>query len=200
MGQNSKRAFRLATACVALAASASGGGVMALDRQKALTQLVFDSWRTEDGLPQSAVHAIHQSRDGFLWAGTEAGLVRFNGVDFKVYDTSNTPGLRNDTIWALAEDRDGTLWIGTYGGGLTRMRDGAFTALTAKEGLPNDSVRALYADRFGALWVGTDHARAMPARQSRSTRIDRMSALRSGSVWQRMQPRWPYAGRSETIA
>lgn len=57
---------------------------------------------------------------------------------------------------ALAEDRDGSLWIGTYGGGLTRMRDGAFTALTAKEGLPSDIVRTLYADRSGALWVGTD--------------------------------------------
>ena len=156
MGQSSKRAFRLATACVALAVSASGGGVLALDRQKALTQLVFDSWQTEDGLSQSAVHAILQSRDGFLWAGTQEGLVRFDGANFRVYDTSNTPGLRNDDICALAEDRDGTLWIGTYGGGVTRMRDGAFTALTAKEGLPSDTVRTLYADRSGALWVGTD--------------------------------------------
>lgn len=156
MGQGPKRALRLATACIALAASAAGGSALALDRQKALTQFVLSSWQMEDGLPQSAVHAILQSRDGFLWAGTEEGLVRFDGAGFRVYDTSNTPGLRNNQIWALAEDRDGTLWVGTYGGGLTRMRAGAFTALTAKEGLPSDIVRTLYSDRSGALWVGTD--------------------------------------------
>jgi len=68
-------------------------------------------WLTEDGLPRSSVHAILQSRDGFLWVGTEEGLVRFDGAGFRVYDTSNTPGPRNDQIWALAEDRGGTLWI-----------------------------------------------------------------------------------------
>jgi ligand-binding sensor domain-containing protein/signal transduction histidine kinase len=151
-----KRALRLATTCVALAAAVPGGSALALDTRKALTQLVLDSWQTEDGLPQSAVHAVVQTRDGFLWVGTEEGLVRFDGAGFTVYDTSNTPGLRNDCIWALAEDRGGTLWIGTYGGGLTRLRDGLFTALTTKEGLPSDIVRTLYGDRSGALWAGTD--------------------------------------------
>ena len=167
MGEARRKSFRLATVCVALAAFVSGGPppasaadaaapASAPGPPKALTQFVLDSWQTEDGLPQSSVHAILQARDGFLWVGTEEGLVRFDGAGFRVYDTSNTPGLRNDHIWAIAEDRGGTLWIGTYGGGLTRMRDGVFTALTSKEGLPSDTVRTLYADRAGALWVGTD--------------------------------------------
>lgn len=171
MGSFQMRALRRTAIGVALALSAlADGGTAASPASgtpraataapaggsKALTQLVLDSWGSDEGLPQTAVHAIVQSRDGFLWAGTEEGLVRFDGVAFKVFDKSNTPELRNNHIWALAEDRDGTIWIGTYGGGLARLRDGVFTAVTTKEGLPNDSVRTLYADRSGAVWAGTD--------------------------------------------
>ncbi|HKQ98926.1 MAG TPA: two-component regulator propeller domain-containing protein [Candidatus Polarisedimenticolia bacterium] len=155
MEQGPRRAIRQTTMAVVVM-SVWSATVLAVDSGKALTQLVLDSWQTEEGLPQSAVHAVLETPDGFLWVGTEEGLVRFDGAGFRVYDTSNTPALRNDHIWALAEDRGGTLWIGTYGGGLTRLRDGIFSALTTKEGLPSDIVRTLHADRAGALWVGTD--------------------------------------------
>lgn len=152
------RALQLIAACAVMAALPTGA--LALDRDKALTQFVLDSWETEDGLPQITVHAIARTRDGFLWIGTQEGLVRYDGAAFRVYDTSNTPGLGHDNIWALLEDRRGTLWIATHGGGLSEMRDGAFRSISEQDGLPGNGVRTLREDRSGALWAGTDEGLA----------------------------------------
>ncbi|HKY31025.1 MAG TPA: two-component regulator propeller domain-containing protein [Candidatus Polarisedimenticolia bacterium] len=150
------RAWRITSAFSVMAAFAPGEAVFALERDRALTQLVLDAWDLEDGLPQISVHAVARTRDGYLWAGTQEGLVRFDGAAFRVHDTSNTPGLGHNSIWALLEDRRGTLWIGTYGGGLAWMRDGEFGTLTMRDGLPGNTIHTLVEDRSGALWVGTD--------------------------------------------
>ena len=96
------------------------GDVPALDPATPLGQYGLDAW--QEGLPQNSVHAVLQSRDGYLWLGTYEGLVRFNGVSFVVFDTRNTPALRCNSVWALHEDRQGTLWAATLGGGVARVR------------------------------------------------------------------------------
>src|SRR3954451_25194483 len=121
-----------------------------------LGSLHQEVWRTEDGLPQNTVPAIVQSRDGYLWAGTELGLVRFDGTHFTVFDKSNTPELKANVILALLQDRRGTLWIGTVGGGLTRFADGKFTTFTTRDGLSNDSISCLLEDASGDIWIGTN--------------------------------------------
>ena len=77
----------------------------ALDPRKSLTQYVHDTWQTEQGLPQNSVTAITQTRDGYLWLGTQEGLVRFDGVRFTVFDTRSTPELGNNFVLCLPEDR-----------------------------------------------------------------------------------------------
>jgi signal transduction histidine kinase/ligand-binding sensor domain-containing protein/DNA-binding NarL/FixJ family response regulator len=113
-------------------------------------------WRTEQGLPQNTVPAIVQSRDGYLWAGTELGLVRFDGAHFTVFDKSNTPELKSNVVDALLAASNGDLWIGTIGGGLTRLSGGEFHTFTTKDGLSSNSVLTLLEDRAGDLWIGTD--------------------------------------------
>ncbi|HLJ90726.1 MAG TPA: two-component regulator propeller domain-containing protein, partial [Candidatus Angelobacter sp.] len=77
-------------------------------------QYVRDTWGVREGLPQSAIAAILQTRDGYLWLSTHEGLVRFNGHQFKVFNETNVPELRSNVIGALLEDRqDGSLWIAT---------------------------------------------------------------------------------------
>src|SRR5687768_7796920 len=83
---------------------------IALDPSKATTQYVHSTWGTDQGLPQNSVNRILQTSDGYLWVGTQAGLARFDGVAFTVFDQTNTPALHDDYISDLAEDTEGTLW------------------------------------------------------------------------------------------
>jgi signal transduction histidine kinase/streptogramin lyase len=134
--------------------------VAALDPTRAVTQYRHQVWNTGEGLPQSSVESMVQTRDGYLWLGTQEGLARFDGVRFTVIDRGNTRALRHNRITALAEDAGGGLLIGTEGGGLTRLAGGVFTTYTTAAGLPNDRVRALLVDEGGVLWAGTDEGLA----------------------------------------
>ncbi len=117
-----------------------------------LSQLVHDRWTQRDGLPHNVVEAMLVDRAGYLWLGTQEGLVRFDGARFKVFDRASTPGLAGDEVYALLEDPAGDLWIGTSTG-LSRKRGDGFEAI-ATGGAPSDPVHAL-ALADGDLWVGT---------------------------------------------
>lgn len=127
-----------------------------LDPGAPLTRYIHQSWQTAQGLPQNSVLSIAQTPDGYLWIGTEEGLVRFDGVRFTVFDKHSTPILQNNQILALLSDRHQNLWIGTNGGGLSRFSNGTFTTYTSHDGLSSDSILCLHEDRAGAIWIGTD--------------------------------------------
>ena len=126
-----------------------------LDPHKPITQYLHTVWRSEDGLPQNSIQALLRTKDGYLWFGTQEGLVRFNGLEFKVFNKSTTEAIKHNDIRALYEDRDGVLWIGTFGGGLVRYRDGQFKNYSVQQGLSNNSITAILQDRSGNLWIGT---------------------------------------------
>jgi signal transduction histidine kinase/ligand-binding sensor domain-containing protein len=132
----------------------SGTG-LALEPSTPLANYGRQAWVMENGLPQNTVQALIQTRDGFIWLGTEVGLVRFDGNEFQVFDRNSTPALPGSDIRCLLETRDGALWIGTSEG-LARWKDGVVTAFTTKEGLPSNGVRALSEDKGGLVWVYTD--------------------------------------------
>jgi signal transduction histidine kinase/ligand-binding sensor domain-containing protein/CheY-like chemotaxis protein len=140
---------------VALAGLLPALHAFGLDPARAVTQHVHDVWETADGLPQNSVTSIVRGRDGYLWFGTQAGLTRFDGVRFTVYDRRSSPSLAHNYVLTLLEDRDGRLWVGTAGGGLSRMEGGRFRHFTRADGLPADEVKSLMQDRQGRLWVGT---------------------------------------------
>ncbi len=114
-------------------------------------------WRIQDGLPEDTVQAIQQSQDGYLWIGTTAGLVRFDGSHFHLYDHATTPALADNSVFCVLAARDGSLWIGTDGGGLAHFKDGVFHAYTEAAGLSNSFVRSLLEDDQGRIWIGTDN-------------------------------------------
>src|SRR5262245_39972118 len=74
------------------------------------------TWETEDGLPENSATAMVQTPDGYLWFGTFNGLVRFDGVPFKVFSPANTPGLPDAGIVGLYCDKQNRLWASTFGG------------------------------------------------------------------------------------
>jgi len=114
-------------------------------------------WRLTDGvgLPSDSVTAIIQTSDGFIWVGTDAGLVRFDGVKFTSVklraSTTNSPV----HITALCEDSDGHLWIGTQQSGLFELAGGQVQHYSTEQGLLDDGVTSLAADSQGAVWIGS---------------------------------------------
>lgn len=119
-----------------------------------LSQYNCRAWKTRDGLPQASVQAVLQTRKGFLWLGTQEGLVRFDGVKFTVFDKKNTAQFRHSDTRALCEGRDGRLWVGTANG-LLSYQDGIFTTHFLDRNPGGDFVSVLFEDAQGALWIGT---------------------------------------------
>ena len=131
----------------------------ALEPSTPLASYGRQAWVMENGLPQNTVQALVQTKDGFVWLGTEVGLVRFDGSAFQVFDRNSTPALPGSDIRCLLETKDGALWIGTSEG-LARWKDGSVTAFTTKDGLPGSSIRALGQDQDGVFRVWTSEAQA----------------------------------------
>jgi ligand-binding sensor domain-containing protein len=149
-----RRAARVLAALVVTGACLAGTPAAALDSRRPFADYAIDLWREGDGLPHNFLYTILQTRDGYLWLGTRRGLARFDGVRFSTYDDRRGQ-LLDPEVRALAEGSDGSLWIGTHGGGISRLRNGAFTTYTTSQGLPADTISALASGPDGAIWIGS---------------------------------------------
>ena len=127
----------------------------ALDPDRAPTQYLVDQWNTRHGLPKNTVQAIAQTPDGFLWVGTEGGLVRFDGVGFVPFAPPEAPTLRRASVYALFVSTDGGLWIGTGDGVVLCYRAGVTRVLRSADPRRVPTViRAFIQDSAGTVWVG----------------------------------------------
>lgn len=113
------------------------------------------TWTIDEGLPVNSINTITQSPDGYLWLGTEAGLARFDGIKFEVFNHENTPAFSNDIISSLQVDRSGALWIGTRGGGVIRYKNGTFKALMGNTLLLGSEVWCIKESLDGSIWIGS---------------------------------------------
>jgi ligand-binding sensor domain-containing protein len=120
----------------------------ALDPSKHLSQYAHTAWRIQDGDFAGAPNAITQTADGYLWIGTIAGLVRFDGVRFVPWIAPDGKALLSSDIYSLLGATDGSLWIGS-GHGLSRWTDGALTNFKESAG----RVNAILEDKSGAIWM-----------------------------------------------
>ncbi len=153
--------MRLGLRVLLAAALVLGDGLTgwALEPTTPLANYGRQSWGMENGLPQNTVQALVQTRNGFVWLGTELGLVRFDGNGFQVFDHNSTPSLPSGDIRCLLETRDGALWIGTSEG-LARWKDGVVTAFSTKDGLPGNTIERILETGDGELWINTDQGLA----------------------------------------
>ncbi len=141
------KAIRLCLCLILPAASCA-----ALDPHQGLRHYGYQSWQTDSGLPQNTVHAVLQTSDGYLWIGTEAGLVRFDSTEFEVFTHKSTPQLGSDLIYSLMEDRSGALWIGTSSG-VTRYRNHSFEPFLQSGPVPRSAIWSMHEDRGGKIWM-----------------------------------------------
>src|SRR5205809_7305383 len=100
---------RCASLALLLSLLALSQPVYALDPSRTLTQYVHRIWQVQQGLPEASIYAIVQTRDGYLWLGTQTGLVKFDGVRFTAIDEIDGVPLKDVWITRLALDRSDKL-------------------------------------------------------------------------------------------
>lgn len=110
------------------------------------------AWKGPVGSGESTIRVIHQDPQGTMWFGTEDGLVRFDGKEWRAFTKKD--GLPTDDIRAIITRRDGTLWVAGYGG-MARLEKGRVHSWTDKDGLASNTIRTLYEDADAVLWIGT---------------------------------------------
>lgn len=144
--------FRVILAALALTVPS-----LALDATRALSEYEYERWHMREGLVYGAVHEIVQTTDGYIWLGTEQGLVRFNGSSFTLFDASRTGGLVSGDVRKLYVDpQDGLLVCSSGGAGLVRYKDHQF-AKVRLAGDPTVNCRTLLMDHAGNMWIGTHY-------------------------------------------
>jgi ligand-binding sensor domain-containing protein len=149
----------LRVVCVAVALLVSGNQSRALERPEPVTGFVGRTFTVEDGLSSNNVNALLQTRDGFLWIGTQEGLLRFDGRHFT--PVRFLPQASPILVNALVEAPDGAVWVGTQGGLARIPRGGSsefghtVSSLYHPGSGEGDSVQCLHFSRDGDLWVGT---------------------------------------------
>jgi len=118
-----------------------------------------ETYTQAEGLAQNSIYAVHQSRDGTVWAGSiSRGVSRFKDGKFTTYTAAN--GLASNTVTSILESSDGTMWFGTASGLSSLLQDN-WTIYGSLDGLPPGSVNCLLEDSNGAIWIGTDNGIAV---------------------------------------
>lgn len=127
---------------------------------KVFGQYRFDSWTTDNGLPQNGLRGIAQTPDGYLWMTTFAGLVRFDGIRFTTFNKSNTKGIISNRFTGIYCDKGGALYASsTEDGTLTVYRNGIFTSYTADQvpGHYIENIQSYKNGEAGFLTVGGEN-------------------------------------------
>ena len=122
----------------------------ALDPSLDVSQYAHTAWKIREGFTKGTIFSVAQTPDGYLWLGTEFGLVRFDGVQAIPWQPPDGEQLPSSWINALLVARDGTLWIGTEKG-LASWKDGKLTEYPEVAG---QVVTSLLQDAEGTLWFG----------------------------------------------
>jgi len=119
-----------------------------------LRDYAIDVWTSRNGLPHNSLRDVAQTPEGHLWFATWEGLVRYNGLDFTVFDRSTRPGLRDNGVGALVVDRQGGLWISDSRGNITRRSaDGQWKVWERQDDTPQVLIQAMQMDSHGRLWL-----------------------------------------------
>ncbi|HEV7610517.1 MAG TPA: two-component regulator propeller domain-containing protein [Steroidobacteraceae bacterium] len=194
--------------CLPIAWLMAAAGTAPAAESPSAPPVVFDHLTTADGLPQGTVYATLQDSQGFVWLGTEDGLIRYDGHElFRYgYNRAAREGLPGNFIQGIVEDSHHDLWIAVVDSGLARWNRASDTFTVYRhdplrpDSLASDAVRTLLVDEHGRIWVGmrdagidivdpvTGHIEHRQHHPSRSTsladnRVKVLSRDASGVLW-----------------
>ena len=110
-------------------------------------------WLKDSGLPDHSVTCLLQTRDKFLWVGTQAGLARFDGNEFDRITDAAGHTLK---ITCLYEDFAARLWVGTQNHGLLFASNNTLLPFPSEVPFPSENITSIAQDYRGDFWIGTD--------------------------------------------
>jgi PAS domain S-box-containing protein len=161
-------------------------GALALDPNRLPSQYVREQWTTETRFPGGAVNGIAQTADGYLWIGTQRGLIRFDGFNFRHVSFPFIATASNVPILQLLTDADGKLWIRPQGADLVRQKDGKFEsvrhgqdAITALSKGNNSGVLVSSIDQGTFRYMADDVQKLGPS----SPPVISMTETDEGKIW-----------------
>ncbi|MBN2165967.1 MAG: SpoIIE family protein phosphatase [Marinilabiliaceae bacterium] len=111
----------------------------------------FDNYKTIDGIESSKIYSICQTKDGFIWFGTDVGISRFDGSRFDNYSIEH--GLASGGVRYIFEDSNKTLWIGHEGGNITQYSNNHFSIFKFVN--INSNITSFCQDSTGNIWITT---------------------------------------------
>jgi diguanylate cyclase (GGDEF)-like protein len=149
----------------------------------------FQRLAIPEDVPAHLCSAIAQDGSGFLWFGTQRGLVRYDGYEYRVFRStpSDAKTLAGNYVRALLASRDGRLWVGTFSGGLSVFDPR--TEMFERVPLAYDRVEGLAEDRDGRIWIATTAGlarldpRTKRVEQFTETAVRGLLIDRNGRLW-----------------
>jgi ligand-binding sensor domain-containing protein/signal transduction histidine kinase len=138
------------------------GDGFALDQVRDLPQYNCQTWGRPNGLPVNGINAITQTKDGYLWLGTAVGLVRFDGIEFKVLDLGRVPQARSSIVNSLSSAKEGGLWVGLENSSFG-FCDGQSFSFRGRGGWGKvdqdvEYIHSILESKEGTVWFGTQGA------------------------------------------
>jgi len=133
----------------------------ALDPDNEILQYSCRTWSRQNGLPVNGINAVTQSRDGYLWFATSVGIVRFDGLEFKLVDLYRMADLRNGIVTSLYAAHGGGLWVGLENSSFG-FYDGQTFSFRGREawGQTDMNVRSIVESKDGTLWFAAEREAA----------------------------------------
>ena len=123
----------------------------AIDPNRAMSQYIHEQWGVEKGFPGGAVHSIAQTPDGYLWIATDKGLVRFDGLTFRLMQPSSPALFPAGPVLELATDGSGDMWVRLRGASVLRYHAGEFENVFASTGMIESGITAMCRMKDGTM-------------------------------------------------
>jgi len=126
--------------------------LLAVNPNFSIDQYLHTSWTQEEGSALPPIQALAQTADGYLWLGTNKGLIRFDGMRFTDWSPSSGPALPNSNISCLRPASGGGLWVG-MAAGVCRVDQGRVFRYPAMDKLPCPVIASMVEEPSGRLWI-----------------------------------------------
>jgi signal transduction histidine kinase/ligand-binding sensor domain-containing protein len=154
----------------------------AIHPDRAMSQYIRDQWGADQGFPGGPVYGITQASDGYLWVAAEKGLVRFDGLSFKLVEPPRLPSNSGSTVLGVIADPGGGVWARLRGPALLRYREGAFESIPSAVEARDSLVTAMSRGNNGAILVAAIGHGAAAYRDGRLSTIVGSTAMPSSFV------------------